>query len=272
MNRIDRLVAGIAPDPGPGITPLAHELMEEITTLPVPPPPRARRRRFVASAVALMAVVLAVGLAQATPAAAALDIHREGDHYVIKVNDLFADPRVYESELRARGLRITLRIAPTSASMARSILVMNDIDGLRAGRAVSGDGPITTIEGPGPCARFGGCPTGLKLPINYDKSAEIVLGRRAQPGEKYTLPPGIGMPGEPLHCVDYVNKTVAQVQAMLRERGVRPEFVSAGQGARPEAPANWYTHDGVMSADGLALLLVAPEPRSGKPPAHATCS
>ncbi|WP_186403957.1 hypothetical protein [[Actinomadura] parvosata] len=36
MHEIDRLVAGIAPDPGPGTTPLARELFEEITAAPVP--------------------------------------------------------------------------------------------------------------------------------------------------------------------------------------------------------------------------------------------
>ncbi|MFD9947378.1 hypothetical protein ACFWYW_21835 [Nonomuraea sp. NPDC059023] len=271
MNGIDRLVAGIAPDPGPGASPLAAELMEEITAQPVPPRPAfSWRRRFVAPALALMTVVLAVGLGQ-TPAAAALDIDRVGDHYVITVNDLFADPRVYESELRARGLRITLKLAPTSASLARSILVINDSERLRAGHQVPGKGPVTTIEAPGPCERFGGCPTGLKVPINYDKSAEIILGRRAQPGERYTLPPGIAMPGEPLHCVNYVNKSVAEVTAMLRARDVEPEFTSYGAPrSTPDAPAGWYVHDGVMSADGRALLLTGPRPRPG--PQKAVCS
>ncbi|MFI6904742.1 hypothetical protein ACIBKY_26005 [Nonomuraea sp. NPDC050394] len=270
MNRIDRLVAGIAPDPGPAAGPLAAELMEQITAQPVPPSPaRSRRRRFVAPVLALMTVVLAVGLGQAP--AAALDIDQVGDHYVITVNDLFADPRVYESELRARGLRITLKLEPTSASLARSILVINDSERLRAGHRVPGEGPVTTIEAPGPCDRFGGCPTGLKVPINYDKSAEIILGRRAQPGERYTLPPGIAMPGEPLHCVDYVNKSVAEVTALLRARDVEPEFISYGErGSKPEAPAGWYVHDGVMSADGRALLLTGPRP--GPAPQKAGCS
>ena len=48
MNDIDRLVAGIAADPGPGMTPGARELFDEITT---DPGPSARPARAPALAV-----------------------------------------------------------------------------------------------------------------------------------------------------------------------------------------------------------------------------
>ena len=254
---IDRLVAGIAPDAGPGTTPLARELMEEITSIPVKP--RRRRRWMAVPVLAALAAVLTFGLGQA-PAAAALDIEQAGDHYVITVKDLLADPEVYQAELRARGLDITLEIVPTSASLAGQMFVINDVGRLRSGRPVPGEGPITTIDGPGPCRRFGGCPIGLRVPVGYDKKAEVILGRQAGLGEKYTMPPGIAMPGEPLHCVDYVNRTVTELRAMLRERHVAPSFVWSGRPAQPSAPGGWYVHDGVMSADGQALMLVGPEP------------
>ncbi|TMR08580.1 hypothetical protein [Nonomuraea zeae] len=299
-NDIDRLVAGIAPDPGPGMTPLARELAAEITSIPVAPqtarrhrpwatvpplstrrrprwtamPPlntRRRRRWAAVPALAALAAVLTFGLGQA-PASAALDIEREGDHYVITVKDLMADPQVYQSELRARGLDITLRLVPTSASQAGRMFVINDTDLLRSGRPVPEEGPITPIDAPGPCAWARGCQIGVRVPVDYDKKAEIILGRLAEAGEKYAMPPGIAMPGEPLHCVDYVNKTVAEIGPMLRERGVEAEFISHGQrSAGPSAPEGWYVQDGVMSAAGKALMLIAPEPNPQHPAPNASC-
>ncbi|GAA3679560.1 hypothetical protein GCM10022224_049740 [Nonomuraea antimicrobica] len=279
MHDLDRLVAGIAPDPGPGLTPLAGDLLEEITALPVPPPRAARRRWFAVPrprrwaavpVLALLTALLSFGVAQA-PASAALDIERDGDHYVITVKDLMAEPNVYERELRARGLDITLRLWPTSASLTGQMFVLNDMDRLRAGKPVPAEGPITTIDSPQPCPRWGGCPIGLRVPVDFARRAEVVLGRRAAPGEQYQMPPGVAMPGEPLYCVDFVNRSVAEVTTMLRERDVRASYTSAGQDLRWSAPDDWRVHDGVMSADGLALLLIGPEPTTTERPPDRTC-
>ncbi|MFC4115150.1 hypothetical protein [Nonomuraea zeae] len=276
-NDIDRLVAGIAPDPGPGDTALAGELLEEIISTPRPAPrnvPRRRsllRRRWLAAPVLAAAAAVATFAVNQVPAAAALDIERVDDHYVITVKDLMADPSVYQSELKARGLDITLTLTPTSQSLAGSLFVLTGLDPLRSGEPTAANGPITAINAPGPCHRFGGCPTGLKVPVGFGGKAEVILGRQAQPGEKYDMPPGIGISGEPLYCVDYVNKNVAEIRTLLRGRGVEPQFTSSGQQAKPTAPDDWYVHDGVMSAEGKALLLVGPD-RSDKPhPVDASC-
>ncbi|MFG1947281.1 hypothetical protein [Nonomuraea sp. NPDC048826] len=278
MHEIDRLVAGIAPDPGPGMTPIARELLEEITSVPVPAPARRRRwlalprpRRWAAVPVlATLAALLSFGVAQA-PASAALDIELVDDHYVITVKDLLAEPEVYQRELRARGLDITLRLAPTSASMTGQIFVINDVERLRAGHPVPADGPISTIDAPGSCERPVGCAVGIKVPVDFGKKASVTLGRRALPGEKYLMPPGIAMPGEPLHCEDYVNKSVAEISALLRERGVTPSYIQHGKHAAPSAPGGWYVQDGVMTADGQALLLVGAEPTAQPSPAPPGC-
>ncbi|GAB2942959.1 hypothetical protein ACFMQL_35030 [Nonomuraea fastidiosa] len=267
MHEIDRLVAGIAPDPGPGMTPISRELLEEVTSIPVAESRRGRltsriRRWAAVPALAALTVLMSFGVAQA-PASAALDIKVVDGHYVITVKDLMAEPEVYERELRARGINITLKLVPTSASMTGQIFVLNDVDRLRAGETVPAQGPIRAIDRPGPCERFGGCPIGLKVPVGYTKKAGVILGRRAAPGERYGMPPGIAMPGEPLHCVDYVNRTVAEVAALLRERGVTPSYTAYGRPRGFTPPDGWYVLDGVMSADHQALLLVADKP--GKP-------
>nr|BFE83892.1 hypothetical protein GCM10020093_064930 [Planobispora longispora] len=122
------------------------------------------------------------------PASAALDVKRDGDYYVVTVKDLFADPELYESELKARGINISLHVAPTSRSQTGSILLLQDVDLLKAGKPVPVDGPIETIEAPGRCRSFGGCPIGLKVPVDFTKRAEITLGREAGPGERYQIP------------------------------------------------------------------------------------
>ncbi|MFC4060869.1 hypothetical protein ACFOWE_21410 [Planomonospora corallina] len=291
MHEIDRLVAGIAPAPGPGMTPGARELFDEITAAPAVAPARrrrwwapgapvrtagARRRRWAALPVAAGAAALGMavtwslpGALGPSPASAALDIRRDGDHYVITVKDLFADPEMYERELKARGLDITLKLLPTSPTGVGSILVFNDMDRLRAGEPVPKDGPITAIEN-GPCERPGGCPTGVRVPVGFEKKAQITLGRAARPGEAYMIRPLLEMPGEPLHCVGYVNKTVAEVTAMLREHGVEPEFTSFTD-AGPSVPGGWYVHDGVMAAAGRAIVLAGPEPNPAPRPVGEFC-
>ncbi|GGM66647.1 hypothetical protein GCM10010106_10920 [Thermopolyspora flexuosa] len=287
---IDRLVAAIAPDPGPGLTPSGRQLMEEITTTPVAlsPAPARRRRRWLAVPVAagLTAAALALGWVLpalpglgSAPAAAALDIRRDGDHYVIRVLDMYADPETYERELRARGLDITLEVKPTSRGRAGSVFIVQDLDRLQAEGRVPADGRITTVDElplgkeaspgdpvsplrpPGSCQTPHGCPLGVRIPVDLTERARITIGREARPGEDYLIRPDVGSPGEPLHCVPYVNRTVAEVTRIARERGVEPTFAHAGTMHGPDrAPAGWYVHEGVMSGAKTAIFLIGPEP------------
>ncbi|MEU6408960.1 hypothetical protein [Microbispora sp. NPDC046933] len=282
---LHRLVAGIAPDPGPGVTPAAMELLEEIVSGPAPAThcPRVteavagvartlvRSPRMLPVIVSLTAVLLAVGwlvpgaagLGPA-PAAAALDIRREGDHYVVMVRDLFADPATYQRELHDRGLDVEVRLVPTAAGSAGRALYL---DGTRDHSA------ITTIEAPGECVRFAGCPIGFRIPVGFRGHATVLIGRAARPGERYGLLEAIDMEGQPFHCVDYVNKTVAEILPLLRERGVRAEFTSyVTKSTRSSAPADWYVHEGVMVADGQALMLVNPTPNPQPRPRNAFCA
>ncbi|MEU8278696.1 hypothetical protein ACFYOK_22000 [Microbispora bryophytorum] len=279
---LHRLVAGIAPAPGPGMTPAALDLLEEIVSGPVPADRRRvraavtgaagtilRSRRLVPAIVSLTAVLLAVawlvpgaaGLGPA-PASAALDIRPEGDHYVVMVRDLFAAPAMYQRELRERGLDVEVRLVPVSPASAGQVFYL---DGTRDRSA------ITAIEKPGECARFGGCPIGFRIPVRFRGHATVYLGRAARAGERYGILESFDLEGQPFHCVDYVNKTVAQVLPLLRERGVRAQFSSPGAYAQPSAPADWYVHGGVMVADGQALVLVNPTPNPQPRPTDAFC-
>ncbi|MFG1964057.1 RNA polymerase sigma factor [Nonomuraea sp. NPDC049028] len=87
-QRLHRARKRLAPDPGPGLTPGAREMLTQIMDM-AEPAPRARRTRWRP----LIALPIAAALAGAgwsatvvlgaTPAAA-LDIKDEGDHYLIE--------------------------------------------------------------------------------------------------------------------------------------------------------------------------------------------
>ncbi|GGO20008.1 hypothetical protein GCM10010116_40130 [Microbispora rosea subsp. aerata] len=281
---LHRLVAAIAPDPGPGMTPTALELLEEIVSGPAPAPRRRRATEAVIGAaravlrgprlvpviVALTAVLLAVGwlvpgapgLGPA-PASAALEIKRDGDHYVVMFRDLYAAPASYQRELRQRGLDVDVRLVPAAAASAGRVVYFDGTRDLSA---------IKPIKAPGECVRPFGCPIGFRIPVGFRGHATVLVGRPARPGERHGFSEAVDMEGRPFHCVDYVNKTVARVLPLLRERDVRAEFVSYTFAARPSAPADWYVHEGVMVADGQALLLVNPTPNPRPRPGDAFCA
>ncbi|MCC5577998.1 hypothetical protein IMZ11_20435 [Microtetraspora sp. AC03309] len=269
--RLDRLVERIAPDPGPGMTPLALDLLDEITSAAPATPARPRRwrswfvrsgerrPRLVAAAGALAALLAVTAGLGVTPASAALDIEREGDEYVVTVNDLFAEPAMYQRELRARGLSIELQVIPVSAGTVGQLLVL---DGTRTGSGV------TRMQAPGECARSFGCPIGLRIPVNYRKDVVVFLGRPARAGERYGLMISIDSPGEPFHCVDFINKTVAEVEPMLRARGLKGTFTAY---QAKTVPGDWYVYAGTLTAPGEALMVTNPVPNPSPRPIEAFC-
>ncbi|GGL32768.1 hypothetical protein [Planomonospora parontospora] len=306
MHDIDRLVAGIVPDPGPGMTRGARELFDEITAVAPAadvsggparlrwrPAMPARRRRWIAlpvvaglAAVATLAGWVLPGFLGAAPASAALDVMREGDHYVITVKDLYADPEKYESELRALGLNIRLSVEPASEAGVGRLLNVTEEGRLRhlrrliaEGRLKAGqdvpsvEGEITVIDSSDSCSDQPSCSIiGLKVPVDYADSAEISLGRAARPGEEYRDWPDLGAPHQVFHCVRYANKTVAEVTATLRERGVTPTWTSyTEKGDRPSVPGDWYVYEGIMTSATTARVLAEPTPQRTPRPLEVFC-
>ncbi|GAA1010337.1 hypothetical protein Aple_038510 [Acrocarpospora pleiomorpha] len=254
---IDRLVTGIAgpTDQELGMTQGALDLFAEITAVPVPERRRIRPKLVLPLAAGVAAAALGVswvlpadgGLGPGT--AAALDVVRDGGYHVITVKDLFADPERYQEQLRGLGLNIRLELKPATPQQEGTMLPMYD---------ANATGGIKTIEGPGDCLGRGSCTIGLKVPVGYRDVVTIVLARKALPGESYQVIAPIHAPGQPLHCVPFVGKTVDDVRALLAARGVNTVKFARPDRTQKPTPGSWYVHDGVMSAPGQALLLVSP--------------
>ncbi|MFF5208602.1 hypothetical protein [Streptosporangium sp. NPDC000396] len=261
---LDRIVSSIAPDPGPGFVPGARELMNEIMdTEPLPAPVRRRRPgwRIALPAVALLAATVTVlSWTSALPGfgpkpVAALDIKQEGGYFVIEVKDLYADPENYEAQLNAAGLDVSLRVIPATPGLVGSILATAPDDEVID--------EFKTIEPAGKCDKVGGCPIGLKIPVGFTGTAYVTLKRQAKPGERYSSFTSFDALGEPMHCVPYLNKTVAEVRALLKERGLTIQKFMVSDPRSTEAsdyemassvPDSWYVHGGTLIEPGKVTI------------------
>lgn len=268
-TEVDQVVARLAPDAGPGMTAGARELMDEITTAEAAAPEPGRRRWKPRLAIPLIAAVAAAATVLGwlgpwgAPPAAALDIRQEDGFYVIEVKDLYADPDTYQAQLRAVGLNITLRVVPSSPGFVGQVFPTTE------------EGPeprylteIEQIQAPGECQKVDGCPIGIKIPVNFTIKADISLGREARPGEEVQSGGSFDQQGEPMHCVPYRNKTVAEVRGMLKERNLTIEkFAISDPSKEPgetkettSVPDSWYVTGGYVSRGGQVGLFVFSEP------------
>ena len=113
---------------------------------------------------------------------------------------------------------------PAPPSLDGQMMVMDwKANGLSNAERESRKDLITTIDRPGAC-RFGsGCPIGLKVPVTFTGQADISLARKGRPVKTYRWRASLAAPGELLHCVDFVNKTLDEVRPLLEGHAHRPE-------------------------------------------------
>lgn len=195
-----------------------------------------------------------VEVGPASAQAAALSFTRDGGYLDVIVRNPLAAPAVYRAEFAAHHLHITLTLVPASPSMVGTLVAMqgNDLQGL------------ATITAKGRCWTGGGgyvCPVGVKVPVGYRGTAQIIFGRAARPGEQYESTGLVTASGEAMHGLAYRGRTVAAVLAMLRARRVTvPQYRSPGSGCElpHPIPVNWIVTDADPWAPGQVLLWVSP--------------
>lgn len=281
------LVGRISPLPDPEAARAVSDetladLAGQITRIPVTGPGAASRhaaRPWVlagigaaaAAAAALLALTLATGSPAApgraasmrSPAHAAQGARADAqvmsftthDGYIdVIIRNPVADPRRYAAEFAAHHLHITIALVPASPSIVGTVVEMSESGGNLS--------PITAV---GKCWTGGGgnvCPVGVRVPVGYRGTASLVFGRAARPGEHYESSGPVTASGEAMHGLDFKDKTVAAVLAMLRTRHVtvpQYRYLSAtGSEELTKVPGTWYVYDGDPWAPGQVLLFVGP--------------
>ncbi|MEU7855518.1 hypothetical protein [Nonomuraea sp. NPDC049141] len=267
MNtNVDEAIRNLAPGRGPGLTPVAREMMNAIMDAEPAPAPVIRTRWRPLLALPITAAVISAAWvipSVLTPApASALDIKEEGDHYVIEVKDLNANPEVYESQLRGAGLDISLNVVPATPSFVGEI---------NPGAHEPQD-KIKTIDRPEQCNLHRSCPIGITIAKDFAGSTMITLGREARPGEEYQIVAGLDSPGEPLHCVPFYNRPVSEVRALLKGRGLAVDQYVISDQAKPgkepqvrtSVPDSMYVTGGHLSQYGMVSLTVGDAPMSSE--------
>lgn len=259
MNDIDQLIKSIDPAPrtpvqGPG----AREL--RVLIMAAEKPARSRKRWKVwAVAVPALAVAAAVGigvLPPATPvgpvpASAALDFRQDGDDIVVTVRDLQAQPEKYAEEFKARGFDIKLESVPASPSLVGKWL---------GGRALNApqEGPHIGLSSYGPDEMS------LTIPAGYRGSDTLLFGREPQSGEKYRSTGWIAAKSEVLNCVLYIDMTVEEIAAKLRDKGVAVESYRVAEKGKPKeerrtVPGDWRVAEVILVSPTAAVIWAGPD-------------
>ncbi|HUC27218.1 MAG TPA: hypothetical protein VMA73_31370 [Streptosporangiaceae bacterium] len=196
---------------------------------------------------------VAVGPAKAQ--AAVLSVSRHGGYLDVIVRNPDADPKRYRAEFAKYHLNISLRLVPASPSIVGSVVYAS-----YPARDASQIRPITAL---GKCFTGGGgnvCPVGVRVALRFRGAATLVFARAARPGERYESAGQATAPGEAMHGLRFVGKTVATVLAMLARRGVTvPQWrVQRTNGcltvSRHTVPRSWYVYQAVPWAPGQVLL------------------
>ncbi|MEV4098153.1 hypothetical protein [Streptosporangium saharense] len=280
LGRLARVAPGAsAGDPsGAG----ARALLASITTEPRVPVVTRRYgpRRLVPglAVAALLAVGIVVGPGllggghgvALSYASSEIDVRKEGDAYVARVKDPFADRAAYRRAFQAVGLDVELLVVPVSPSQVGA-LIESGSKGGGPGTALSAG-----IEGPQGCTvPQRGCYLLVRLPANVGGKTWFTVGRPARPGEDYAGHNSATLPGEALAGVRVSGRTVGQVMAEVRGRGLGAEFtlvVPAQDGGHTESPLeagqagdDWTVWEAEGVRAGTVRLLVTRE-RLGRDP------
>ncbi|TKK83725.1 hypothetical protein FDA94_32595 [Herbidospora galbida] len=263
-------------DPGaPGARALLAHVMS--TSAPV------RRRRFLRPVLVAVAAGLVVTL---TPpqfvtsyANAAVEIHLEGEQYVARVLDPFADHERFTEAFRAVGLDVRIRplpVSPLSAGTSLGMMIGGTFDRPDeiGGEFAYGGVVLSADLEPKGCAPAApGCAMIVRVPAGFPGSVDIRLGRPARPGEDYADYDKALGPGGPLHGVRLRHGApVKEVRAEAERRGLRVTYqrIEIGPGGGlsfvDDTPGDqWTVWNAWQVREGVVRLLVTERRLSQNP-------
>ncbi|WP_084959092.1 hypothetical protein [Thermoactinospora rubra] len=245
------------------------------------PAPERRRPRRVVRWVAVAAVATAVAVAApivighepTSYANSAMEIVREGDHWVGRITDPYANPERFAEVFRAVGLDVRLELAPSSPRSIGRVF--------QTGGAHTPEGGFTYVgTDPENCdALEPGCAMVVKLPVDTSGRFFVKMGRPAKPGEDYQDHADATRKGGQLEGLRVDEKTVGEVLPEIRGRGLEVVFqiidpnpdgdgfgVDPGKQSTPVGD-HWIVWDAEEARKGAVRLLVS-EHRLDKNPVY----
>jgi hypothetical protein len=197
------------------------------------------------------------------PAKAALVFTRHGRYINVSVRNPLADAAKYRAEFKAHGLDIRLKLVPASPSIVGTVVYFG------------GSPAIKVITAQGKCFTGGGgfaCPVGLRVPVNYRGSADLVFGRAARPGERYESTATATSRGEALYGLRITGKHVSVVLHMIARRHITAAkfHVTTRRGIGEllpgnKIPGNWWVYGADPWAPGQVMLWVGPTRKEVQP-------
>ncbi|MFC0627133.1 hypothetical protein [Kribbella deserti] len=230
--------------------------------------PVVRRVVPALAAAGLAAAFTIIPIGGGSTEAAALSFSRSGEYLIVRVIDPYADTAKYNAEFKKQGLDVQMT---TSAASPSSV---GQLGSIRSTSFPPGKTQLTNEESPLYKVKFTSepelcnpyftdpCQTVIKIPLDFKANLQLEFGRKAKPGEAYDMPGSLEGIGEPLHGLQWRNKTVAEVRALLASRntviaGFYPRKAQAGVDEH-HAPDDWLVADGRTQKLGEAHLDVYP--------------
>ncbi|MFF5206428.1 hypothetical protein [Streptosporangium sp. NPDC000396] len=194
-----------------------------------------------------------------------IDIRLEGDEYVARIKDPYADHEKYSKAFKAVGLDVEVSVAPVSPRAVGQVVSGSADNGSGTGSWTAG---TEDAEGKECKAGEEGCFLLLRIPADM-KEAWFKLGRQAEPGEAYQNAGDATAEGEELAGVKVRGRSVGKVMAEVRKRGLTAEFTlvvpqdNEGHGEEPltaeQAGDDWTVWDAVPVKAGTVRLMVTRE-------------
>ena len=177
---------------------------------PVAAFPSARiRRGIVVAAAAALALVVVVPMLSDDPLRGALAVERHGDMVHVSVEDASADPEAMTNELRALGLPANVEVVAVSPSLEGTwVDIVND--NLSAGY---NDPRISDVF-----QQITNRPSVLKIPDDFSTPFTLVVGRPAEPGERYNIALEHDV-DDAFHCLGLEGMTPDEAEAALTSNG-----------------------------------------------------
>ncbi|HEY7875883.1 MAG TPA: hypothetical protein VIG64_12260 [Actinomycetota bacterium] len=172
------------------------------------------RLRLAAAAIAGVLLALIVPLASDDPLRGALAIREHGDTIVVSVRDAAADPDAMTNDLRAAGLPANVEVVPVSPSLEGAwVDIVND--NLGGGY---NDPRISDVF-----RQITKRPAELELPADFSTAFTLVVGRPAQPGERYQIALDADV-SSAYACLGLAGLTPAEADASIRRQGYEPRW------------------------------------------------